>query len=380
MIPARVSGRTIWPADALTLNNAGHEYRKLAGDCLSRIRQLIFLEPSMYLADALLRSTSSDPNLSQMRSRLEDAELFAVEASAMTLCHELRLESAGQLERISGIICAHPRTIFAETSTKVLAPLLMRVMHMDEPLALQLIKTFPRIGVLMVPDGNEVELTLAWINGEIPHRKWSADWRTRLVGVGTWHVRLSTSEPFPFQSPDVMLAAAFHRPEVDVFIRAFEQDGIPYDDAVHMAWMTNRLLALGGTPDQDAHGWDGVLRTVAIAAAIALGAILQVEAPELKRDQRSAANPRSRRPARTMKAVYEDRPFEDRLSIVTLRLTDPEMQRWYETPAQAERRKRKTAARHLVRGHLFATRWGGIAWRKPHWRGDPNRKTLHRVI
>ncbi|MGQ3485862.1 hypothetical protein [Roseovarius pacificus] len=78
-----------------------------------------------------------------------------------------------------------------------------------------------------------------------------------------------------------------------------------------------------------------------------------------------------------------ERPLMDALTSAGIdcapvqRCRDAEMQRWYETPAQAERRNRKSTARHLVRGHLFAMRWGGIAWRNPHWRGDPNKKTLH---
>lgn len=208
----------------------------------------------------------------------------------------------------------------------------------------------------------------------------SENWRTKIVGAGTWQVRLDASEPYPLQSPKAMQAAAFHRPEVNFAIQAFHQSGIPYDGAVHMAWMSNRLLSLSGMPDQEASGWDEILRSVSITTAIGIGAILQVEAPELKREPRAPTGERTRRSAVVNKAPDEARPVDDRLSIVTLRLTDPKMQRCYETPAQAECRSRRSTARHLVRGHLFATRWGGIAWRKPHWRGDPSKKILHRVI
>lgn len=330
----------------------------------------------MYLADALLRSTSKDASLLRLRTELEDSELFAVEASAMTLCHELRLESAGQMERIAAILCTQPRKVFAEVAMTSLRPLLQRTMHLPQESADEITTRFPRIGVLMNPNGTSMTLTIAWINGQMPHKKWSDDWKAHVVGVAGWHSELSAAKPFLPNSPTAMLASAFQIPEVDFFIRVFEQSGQSQEDAVRMAWMTNRLLALGGEPDHEAVGYDGILRNVVIATALALGALLLIEAPELARNRR----PRIKSVGGARRSQSTVRPVDDRLSIVTLRFTDPELQRWYETPANAERRARRTAARHLVRGHVFATRWGGIAWRKPHWRGDPSRKTLHRVI
>ncbi len=333
----------------------------------------------MYLADALLRSTSNDPNLSDYKSRMEDADLFAVESSAMTLCHELRLESAGQMERIAGILCSQDRTIFAEVSAKVLAPLLTRVMCLHDSILKDFKQKFPRVGILMEPRGDEIEISLAWINGGISDRKWSQRWREQVVGVGSWKAQLNTKRPYPYQSPGAMQAAAFHSRDAKFGIQMYEQLGISKNEAAQMAWMTHRLMSLGGSSEHEAQGWEGVLRTISVSAAIGLGAILLIEAPELKRQRREkkTSEPKQRT---KVTIVEDDRPEDDRLSIVTLRLTDPEMQRLYETPAETERRKRRATARHLVRGHVFATRWGGIAWRKPHWRGDANKKVLHRVI
>ncbi|WP_319544738.1 hypothetical protein [Ruegeria conchae] len=288
------------------------------------------------------------------------------------------------MERIAGILCSHNRTIFAEVSAKVLAPLLSRMMCLQNTMLKEFVQKFPRVGILMEPLGDEIEITLAWINGNMTDRKWSQRWRDKLVDVGSWKAHLNTNEPYRYQSPNAMQAAAFHSRDAKFGIQVYQELGLPKDEAVQMAWMTHRLMSLSGTSDHEAKGWDGMLRTISVSAAIGLGAILLIEAPELKRQRRekvaSETKKRSEATSTEEFSVEDERPEEGRLSIVTLRLTDPELQREYQTLTQIERGKRRSTAKHLVRGHVFATRWGGIAWRRPHWRGDANKKILHRVV
>lgn len=304
----------------------------------------------MFLADALLRSRAPiDPA----------ADLYSFEASAIAAAADLRLESAGQLERIAALAVDldHPR--FIEWPIRAIMSLLARVTPISPRAPAAIWGGASRAGVFLRPDSGGLQMMPLALGAD-----------GAIIG-GRLTLRLTTGEGPSYSGPDALRAAVFHDPTAAAMVSAMDSLGGAVMDADHVMWMAHRLGRL--IPMRAASDADRLaLRTwgaMATVGTLAFSAMLALDAPEIRRERRGTG---------AAPGISETRDSDDRLSVVTLRLSDPALHRAYTGEGRAP--PHSGPARHMVRGHMFLARNGKMTWRRPHWRGDPSKRVLRRVI
>jgi hypothetical protein len=111
--------------------------------------------------------------------------------------------------------------------------------------------------------------------------------------------------------------------------------------------------------------------------AIAMMSLLETDIQELKtqfRPTRAGSTQKLRR--------LKDMPVPDKLSILSLRLSDKALENALSVATKAQppsQSGRKSPVRHAVRGHLFLASNKKMIYRKPHWRGV-EREHINRII
>jgi len=113
-----------------------------------------------------------------------------------------------------------------------------------------------------------------------------------------------------------------------------------------------------------------IIHALAFLAALEAGpAALQVETREL------------RAPRRNRRPVAPGDLGVDRLSVMSMRISDVAIARYFSRPAPAEGEAAgRPRVRHPVQGHLFRARNGLMVYRRPHWRGGVTPDAKNRIL
>lgn len=304
----------------------------------------------MYIADALLRAGQDliPPG----------ASLFAVEETAIMAAGDLRIESAMQMERLSAMVIDRPDPCWIEWPIRPFFPLLSRVSPVGRG---DQWAGFSRLGVLITPaDGRADVRTVA------------------LAGKAAMPInmcmRLTRGSGPLYKNAAALRAACAIDPRAAALVMTMEaiNDGrLTRPD--HVLWMAHRLTRITDLEENMSPSARMEIRrwgAMAATGAIALSALVALDAPEIRHQRRNSPDAPVRSSA--------TRAAETRLSIVTLRLTDRDLHHAYTGGGGAG--TRESAARHMVKGHMFLARNGKMTWRRPHWRGDAGKRLLYRVV
>ncbi len=344
--------------------------------------------------------------------KIQNRKLYTFSRNAVGAAADIRIGSTRRLEAMIWTLAQTDRSVFIEARTKDLNDHLIPLHFAVEPDQGDQNSTYDnsftdRVGFFVDVEDGKIKIEGYALDEESFTDENFANDPDYLVWPRASLKRLRSAARFSPDGNAITVTPALTARSMRAFLNGIGMNGLPDNLPLREGWLISSdpgerkkrledawwvqkfhdMISDEDVEDKELFEYRCPQLSPITTASIALSMLATIDAAGdgiAVSDLESTSRPRPKKDRRKRPAVARDGV----VSLVTLNLTDKDLERAYATPRQdlgpsgrdEQRQKGSPRSRHPVRGHLFLARNGKITWRKPHWRGSVIKTSLTRVV